>query len=86
MYASFFCWCFAGGYCVLYVTWKSFVEGCNRDLHCCVVCGRYYEATVDEILEDGTCTVTFSDYNHTEVTQVTCVVCCLVHTDTDTSQ
>ncbi|KAK3087282.1 hypothetical protein FSP39_004042 [Pinctada imbricata] len=32
--------------------------------------GQYYEAKVDEILEDGTCSVTFEGYDHTDVTQV----------------
>ena len=30
----------------------------------------YYEATVDEILEDGSCTVTFDEYGNTDVTEV----------------
>ncbi|XP_060066137.1 survival of motor neuron-related-splicing factor 30-like [Ylistrum balloti] len=32
--------------------------------------GQYYEATVDEVLEDGTCTVKFNDYGNTDVTEV----------------
>ena len=32
----------------------------------------YYEATVDEILEDGSCTVTFEDYGNTDVSEVLC--------------
>ncbi|PVD31943.1 hypothetical protein C0Q70_07369 [Pomacea canaliculata] len=32
--------------------------------------GQYYEAVVEEILEDGACTVTFSEYGNTDVTQV----------------
>ena len=31
----------------------------------------YYEATIDEILDDGSCTVTFDSYGNTDVTQVT---------------
>ncbi|XP_060574335.1 survival of motor neuron-related-splicing factor 30-like [Ruditapes philippinarum] len=31
---------------------------------------NYYEATVDEILEDGSCTVTFDEYGNTDVTEV----------------
>ena len=30
----------------------------------------YYEATVDEILEDGSCTVRFDEYGNTDVTEV----------------
>ncbi|XP_052249528.1 survival of motor neuron-related-splicing factor 30-like [Dreissena polymorpha] len=30
----------------------------------------YYEATVEEVLEDGACTVTFEEYGNTEVTEV----------------
>ena len=33
---------------------------------------RYYLATVDEILDDGSCSVIFDKYGTTEVTQVTC--------------
>lgn len=33
--------------------------------------GQYYEAKVDEILEDGTCTVQFESYGNTDVTRVT---------------
>lgn len=32
--------------------------------------GQYYEAKVDEILEDGTCTVQFENYGNTDVTRV----------------
>ncbi|KAF6020726.1 SMNDC1 [Bugula neritina] len=32
--------------------------------------GQYYPCTVDEILEDGTCSVNFEGYNQSEVTQV----------------
>lgn len=32
--------------------------------------GQYYEAKIDEILPDGTCTVTFDGYGNTDVTQV----------------
>ena len=35
---------------------------------------RLYEATIEEILDDGACTVTFNDYGNTDVTQV-CVMC-----------
>ncbi|KAL4218364.1 Survival of motor neuron-related-splicing factor 30 [Mactra antiquata] len=31
---------------------------------------NYYEATVDEILSDGSCTVTFDEYGNTDVTEV----------------
>lgn len=31
---------------------------------------NYYEATVDEILEDGSCTVTFEEYGNTDVTEI----------------
>ncbi len=31
---------------------------------------RYYSATVDQILEDGTCTVIFDGYSTTEISQV----------------
>merc|ERR550532_536456 len=30
----------------------------------------YYEATIDEILDDGTCTVTFDGYGNTDITPV----------------
>lgn len=30
----------------------------------------YYEAVIDEILEDGSCTVTFEEYGNTDVTEV----------------
>ncbi|XP_061181457.1 survival of motor neuron-related-splicing factor 30-like [Saccostrea echinata] len=32
--------------------------------------GQYYEAKIDEILEDGTCAVTFENYGNTDVTEV----------------
>ncbi|XP_067667328.1 survival of motor neuron-related-splicing factor 30-like [Haliotis asinina] len=32
--------------------------------------GMYYEALIDEILDDGTCTITFDDYGNTDVTQI----------------
>jgi len=32
--------------------------------------GRYYPATLDQVLEDGTCTVIFDGYKTSEVTQV----------------
>lgn len=32
--------------------------------------GQYYEAKIDEILEDGTCAVTFDSYGNTDVTEV----------------
>ncbi|XP_069106645.1 survival of motor neuron-related-splicing factor 30-like [Argopecten irradians] len=32
--------------------------------------GQFYEAFVDEVLEDGTCTVKFKDYGNTDVTEV----------------
>lgn len=32
--------------------------------------GMYYPATIEEILEDGACTITFSEYGNTDVTQV----------------
>ena len=35
---------------------------------------RLYEATIEEILDDGVCTITFSDYGNTDVSQV-CSVC-----------
>lgn len=31
---------------------------------------RYYSATIDQILEDGTCTVIFDGYSTTEISQV----------------
>lgn len=31
---------------------------------------------IDDILEDGSCTVTFSEYGNTEVTQVKPEYCC----------
>ncbi|XP_070174918.1 survival of motor neuron-related-splicing factor 30-like isoform X2 [Littorina saxatilis] len=31
----------------------------------------HYEATIEEILDDGACTVTFNEYGNTDVTQVT---------------
>lgn len=31
---------------------------------------NFYEATIDEILEDGSCTVTFDEYGNTDVTEV----------------
>ncbi|CAG2244683.1 SMNDC1 [Mytilus edulis] len=33
--------------------------------------GQYYGSKIDEILEDGTCTVTFDSWGNTEVTNVT---------------
>jgi survival-of-motor-neuron-related-splicing factor 30 len=33
--------------------------------------GKYYSATVDQILEDGSCTVIFDGYSSSELTQVT---------------
>ena len=30
----------------------------------------HYEATIEEILNDGTCTVTFEAYGNTDVTEV----------------
>ena len=33
--------------------------------------GQYYECKIDEILEDGTCTVKFDSWGNTEVTNVT---------------
>jgi len=41
----------------------------EEDYYCCCYC-RYYLATVDEILDDGTCSVIFDKYNTPEVTQV----------------
>jgi len=35
---------------------------------------RYYSATVDDILDDGTCSVIFDKYGTTEVTQVRIIV------------
>ncbi|KAK3598700.1 hypothetical protein CHS0354_003257 [Potamilus streckersoni] len=32
--------------------------------------GQHYDATIDEILEDGTCTVTFASYGNTDVTNL----------------
>ncbi len=32
--------------------------------------GKYYSATVDQILEDGSCTVIFDGYSSSELTQV----------------
>jgi survival-of-motor-neuron-related-splicing factor 30 len=32
--------------------------------------GKYYSATVDQVLDDGTCTVVFDGYSNTEITQV----------------
>ena len=42
---------------------------------------RLYEATIEEILDDGACTVTFNDYGNTDVTQVSvmCVWCVCVY-------
>ena len=40
---------------------------------------RYYLAAVDEILDDGTCSVIFDKYGTTEVTQV-CLVSCFLAT------
>ena len=31
---------------------------------------RYYDAKIDEILEDGTCAVMFESYGNTDVTEV----------------
>ena len=39
---------------------------------------RLYEATIEEILDDGACTVTFNDYGNTDVTQVCVCVCVCV--------
>ena len=33
---------------------------------------RYYNAVIDEILEDDTCTVTFEEWGNTDITQVCC--------------
>lgn len=35
---------------------------------------RYYPCVIDEILEDGTCSVNFEGYNQSEVTQVKNIV------------
>lgn len=32
--------------------------------------GKFYSATVDQVLEDGTCTVIFDGYSSVELTQV----------------
>ncbi|KAL8576036.1 hypothetical protein ACOMHN_052054 [Nucella lapillus] len=32
--------------------------------------GMYYEAIIEEILDDGACTITFSEYGNTDVSQV----------------
>ena len=40
---------------------------------------RLYEATIEEILDDGACTVTFNDYGNTDVTQVCVCVCVCMH-------
>ncbi|XP_076457263.1 survival of motor neuron-related-splicing factor 30-like [Babylonia areolata] len=32
--------------------------------------GMYYEATIEEILDDGACTITFNEYGNTDVSQV----------------
>ncbi|XP_013412951.1 survival of motor neuron-related-splicing factor 30 [Lingula anatina] len=32
--------------------------------------GMYYDAVIDEVLEDGSCTVTFESYGNTDLTQV----------------
>ena len=37
---------------------------------CCEYIPSYYEAAIDEILEDGSCTVTFEEYGNTDVTEV----------------
>ena len=43
---------------------------------------RYYNAVIDEILEDDTCTVTFEEWGNTDITQVCCFgrtqVCCYI--------
>ena len=33
--------------------------------------GKYYSATINQVLEDGTCTVIFDGYSSVELTQVT---------------
>ena len=38
---------------------------------------RLYEATIEEILDDGACTVTFNDYGNTDVTQVCVMYVCM---------
>ena len=38
---------------------------------------RLYEATIEEILDDGACTVTFNDYGNTDVTQVSVMCVCV---------
>ena len=35
---------------------------------------RYYECKIDEILEDGTCTVKFDSWGDTEVTNVSFII------------
>ena len=42
---------------------------CNAFEFAALYC-RYYLATVDEILDDGSCSVIFDKYGTTEVTQV----------------
>ena len=41
----------------------------GRKKHFVLSC-RYYPAVIDDILEDGSCTVTFAEYGNTDVTQV----------------
>lgn len=38
--------------------------------HGCSLLVRYYPCVIDEILEDGTCSVVFEGYDQSEVTQV----------------
>jgi len=51
------------------------LDGCCHVSMCVVCvpgwsCCRHYDAVIDEVLPDGTCTVTFDGYGNTEVTQV----------------
>lgn len=48
------------------ITWKSG----DKCMAVWRVDGKYYSATVDQVLEDGTCTVIFDGYTTNEITQV----------------
>ena len=48
------------------IKWKS----CDKCMDIWRVDGKHYSATIDQILEDGTCTVIFDGYSTSEITQV----------------
>ena len=55
------------------------MQSTNKHTGCLIAACRYYEAVIEEILDDGACTITFAEYGNTDVSQVSlCVL--LVYT------